>query len=466
MFLHVFITLTNGLLLRITKLKYFILKTKIAIVVAVLISSVSFSQKKWTLKQCVEHALKNNITIKQNRLNVGVAEANLKSSKGNFLPTLNASTAGNIGFNPILQGIGRAGTSAAFSGNFGLNSGVTLYAGKRNKNALKQAELDVKRNKLNLSVIENDIALNVVNNYLNVLFAKENLNVAKTQSEVSKTLVNRAQVQFNEGAIPKSDYLNVQSTAANDLQRVVIQENNLNLNLLRLAQLLQIPLQGFDIKSIDVDAPSAALLYQNSDKVYEKALTFRPEIENAKLNIENAKIGVDIAKSSYLPTVTANASAGMGYNYGLGDSNNKPNHEFLRQLNNSFNYGAGFNVSIPIFNGYKNDASVERAKIQQNISETALENQKLQLQQTIQQAYLDAKLAANTYEVAETSLKAQKEAFKNAQESYNYGAMTQFDFDQVRNRLVNAEGAAIRAKYDYVFKTKVLQFFYGENITD
>lgn len=442
------------------------MKTKISLLIAILVSSVTFSQKNWTLKKCVDYALKNNITIKQNRLNIGVSKANVKDAKGNFLPNLNASTGGNISFDPIRKGIGRDGTSSSFSGNFGLNSGITIYAGNRNKNTLKQAKLNVEQNELGLSVIENDISLNVLNNYLNVLFAKENLNVAKTQSEVSKTLVRRAEEQFKAGAIPKTDLLNVQSTATNDLQSVVIQENNLNLNLLRLAQLLQLPLQGFDISSIEVDTPSKTLLFGTSDKVYQKALSFRPEIKSAKLSIESAKIGVDIAKSSYLPTVTANARAGMGYNYGLGDSNDQFNYKLLRQLNNSFNYGAGVNVSIPIFNGYKTDAGVERAKIQQNISEVALENKKLQLQQTIEQAYLDAKLAAKTFEAAQTSLAAQKEAFKNAQASYNYGAMTQFDFDQVRNRLVTAEGAMIRAKYDYVFKTKVLKFFYGESITE
>lgn len=444
------------------------MKTKILFVVTVLISSVTFSQKKWTLKQCVDHALKNNITIKQNRLNIGVAEANVKNAKGNFLPDLNASTGGSLSFNPITSlpaGYSRTGTSSRFSGNFGLNSGITLYAGGRNKNSLKQAELDVQNSKLNLSIIENDISLNVVNSYLNVLFAKENLSVAKTQAAISKTQIERAQAQFDAGAIPKADLFNVQSTATNDAQSVVIQENNLNINLLRLAQLLQVPYEGFDVESIQVDAPSAALLYGSSNIVYEKALSFRPEIERAKLDIENSKIGVDIAKSAYLPTITASASAGMSYGYGLGDSNNQLNYALLRQLNNSFNYGAGFNVSIPIFNGFKNDASVERAKIQQDISEVALENQKLQLQQTIEQAYLDAKLSAKTYEAAQASLEAQKEAFKNAQASLDYGAMTLFDFDQVRNRLVNAQGAMIRAKYDYVFRTKVLKFFFGESIT-
>lgn len=442
------------------------LKTKIATLVVVLTSIATFSQEQWTLKKCVDYALKNNLTIKQNRLNIGVAKANVKDAEGNFLPNLNASTGGNLNFNPIRKGIGRDGTKASFSGNFGLNTGATLYAGGRNKSGLKQAQLGVQGSELDLAQIENNISLNVVNAYLRVLFAKENLSVAQTQSNISKKQIERAQAQFDAGAIAKSDLLNVQSTAANDLQNVVIQENNLNTNVLQLAQLLQISANGFDVAPLNSESMSSALLFDSSNQVYEKALTFRPEIKRAELNIKNAEIGVDIAKSAYLPTVTASASAGMGYNYGLGNSNNQMNYALLRQLNNSFNYGAGFSVNVPIFNGYKTDASVERAKINQDISQTALENQKLQLEQTIQQAYLDAKLAAKTYEASQVSLEAQKEAFKNAQTSYDYGSMNQFDFDQVRNRLVNAEGAMIRAKYDYIFKTKVLKFYYGESIVD
>lgn len=433
--------------------------------VAILTSLATFSQKKWTLKECVTYALKNNITVKQNQLSVNASKVNIKNAKGSFLPTLSASTGGNLSFNPIRKGIGRDGTSALFSGNFGLNSGVNIYSGGRNKYGLQQAVLDVERNKLNLAVIENDISLNVVNNYLNVLFAKENLAVAETQSKISKNQIERAKAQFDAGAIPKADLLNVESTATNDLQNVVLQKNNLNLSLLKLSQLLQVSFQGFDVVTINVDTPSAILL-DDSNKVYEKALTSRPEIEQAKLDVKNSELNINISKSAYLPSITASASAGMGYGYGLGDSNNQANYALVRQLNNSFNYGAGFNINIPIFNGFKTDASVERAKIQKDITTTRLENQKLQLRQIIEQAYLDAKLAAQTYKVAQTSLNAQKEAFKNAQTSYDYGAMTLFDFDQVRNRLVSAESALIRAKYDYVFKTKVLKFYFGENILE
>jgi len=445
--------------------KIFVLKTKIVLFTALFISLAGFSQKQWTLKECVNHALENNITIKQNRLNIDIAKADVKSAKGDKLPSLNGSTGGNLrfgsGFDPVSNN--RVSTSN-FGGSFGLSAGITVFNGYRVLNTYKQAKLGVEGSKLDLEVIENDIALRVVNTYLNALFAKENLIVAITQSEISQKQIERAKAQFDAGAVPKSDLLNVQSTASSDAQNVVTQENALNFALLNISQLLQVAYDNFDVAKIEVNSPSAAMLYSSSEEVYKRALTNRPEIAKAKLNIESAGLSVKIAKSAYMPSISASGTAGTNYGYNLDLPTGISNTSFLTQLDNNLGYGLGFNVNIPIFNGFKTNASVNRSKINKLITETRLESEKLQLQQTIETAFQDSKAAAKSFEAAEISLKAQNEAFKNAQVSYNYGSMTLFDFDQVRNRLVTAKGAMIRAKYNYVFTTKVLKFYYGEDI--
>lgn len=442
------------------------MKTKIALFAAIFTSVAVFSQKQWTLKECVDYALKNNITVKQNRLNIEIAKADVKSNKANFLPSINASTSGNLStgssFDPVSQN--RTENTTLFGGALGVNASYTVFNGFKNLNQKKQAVLGVEGSKLDLAKVENDISLNVVNEYLNVLFAKENLSVAKVQAEISKKQIERARAQFEGGVIPKGDLLNVESTAANDVQNVVLQENTLSIALLRLSQLLQIPSKDFNVADIEVGSPSAALLYDNANVVYEKALTVWPDIERAKLDVESTKLGVEIAKSGYYPTINASLGANTNYRYFLDPS--APAGRLLDQLDGNLGFSLGFSVNIPIFNGFRNDANVERSIVNNSISEFRLESQKLQLQQEIERAFLDAKAAAKTYEAAQVSLEAQKEAFKNAQVSYDYGSMTQFDFDQVRNRLVNAEGAMIRAKYDYVFKTKVLKFYYGESIVD
>uniref|UniRef100_UPI003F6C03A4 TolC family protein n=1 Tax=Polaribacter sp. TaxID=1920175 RepID=UPI003F6C03A4 len=298
--------------------------------------------------------------------------------------------------------------------------------------------------------------------YLNVLFAKENLEVARVQAAISKKQIEAADARFKAGAIAKGDLLNFQSTAANDLQNVVSQENALELALLNLAQLLQEPADGFDVAPIDVGTPSANLFYKTSNSVYNKSLNNMPEIARAKLAIENADINIAIAESAYYPTISASLGLSTNYGFNLNPPTGFQNPTFGSQLEDNLGYGAGFSVNIPIFNRFQTKNRITQSVINKEISETRLENQKLQLKQTIEQAFLDVKTALKTYEAAKISLEAQNEAFKNAQERYNYGAMTLFDFDLVRTRLVNAEAAMIRSKYDYVFKTKVLQFYSGE----
>ncbi|WP_442265105.1 TolC family protein [Tenacibaculum sp. ZS6-P6] len=432
-----------------------------------LVSILSYSQKKWTLKECVDHALKNNIQVKINELNVQVAEKDVKSNKANFLPSVNASTGGSLNFGSTFDPVSNDRVSTTtFGGSLSLGVSYTVFNGFRNLNTYKQAKLGVERSKLDLEVIENDIALRVVNTYLNVLFAKENLEVARFQADISKKQIEGAQAQFDSGSIPKGDLLNIQSTAANDAQNVVTQENSLNIALLNLSQLLQVSYEGFEVATIEIGSPSAALLYSSSNEVYQKALKSRPEIERAKLSIENSEFGIEIAKSGYLPSISTSANIGSNYGFNLDLPPGFSNTGLFTQLDNNLGYGLGFSINIPVFNGFRNDANVERSKIQKLISENNLEIEKLSLKQTIEQAFLDAKAAAKTFEAASISLESQNEAFKNAQASYEYGAMTRFDYDQVRNRLVNAESALIRAKFDYIFKTKVLKFYYGENILD
>ncbi|MFK8060391.1 MAG: TolC family protein [Polaribacter sp.] len=443
------------------------MKTNLILFVAIFTSIATFSQKKWTLKEAVDQALLKNISIQQNRLSLELAKKDVDIAKGNFLPNLTANTRGNLnfgtGFDPVSQN--RVNTTF-FGGSFGASSGYTVFNGFRNTNTYKQAQLGVETSLYDLKQIENDVSLRVVNTYLNVLFAKENLEVAKVQAAISKKQIEAADARFKAGSIAKGDLLNFQSTAANDLQGVVTQENALDIALLNLAQLIQEPVENFDVAPINVGTPSSNLFYKTSSSVYNKSLDYMPEIARAKLDIENADFNIAIAESAFYPTVTASASLSTNYGYNLNLPAGVSNTGFGTQLDDNFGYGAGFSVNIPIFNRFQTKNRVAQSIINKEISETRLESQKLQLKQTIEQAFLDVKTALKTYEAAKISLEAQKEAFKNAQESYNYGAMTLFDFDLVRTRLVNAEGAMIRSKYDYVFKTKVLQFYSGELVLE
>ena len=443
------------------------MKIKLIVFVAFLTSIATFSQKQWTLKECVDEALKKNISIQQNRLSLELAKKDVDIAKGNFLPNLNANTGGNLnfgtGFDPVSQD--RVNTSF-FGGSLSASSGITVFNGFRNTNIYKQAQLGVESSLLDLRQIENDISLFVVNGYLNILFAKENLEAAKVQYEISTKQIEAAESRFKSGVVPKGDLLNVQSTAAANLQTVITQENTLDLALLNLAQLLLVPVESFEVAPVDVGQPSANLFYSNSSMVYDKSLNRMPEIARAKLAIENADLNIEISKASFLPSITASAGLSTNYGYNLNLPAGFSNTALTDQLSDNLGYGLGFNVSIPVFNRFQTKNRVAQSVINKEVSQLRLESEKVSLKQTIEQSFLDVRTALKSYEAAKISLEAQNEAFKNAQERYNFGAMTQFDFDQVRTRLVNAQATLIRSKYDYVFKTKVLQFYAGDLVLE
>ena len=448
-------------------LKTYILKTKLILTVAIFTSLASFSQKKWTLKECVDQALERNISVQQSKLNLKLAEKDVAIANGNFLPNLNGGSSGNFnsGLSPDRNGV--LTNTNNFNGSFSLRSSGTIFNGYRNTNTYKQAQLGVASSKYDLQKIENDISLFVVNGYLNVLFAKENLNVANVQYEISAKQIQAVKSRFEAGVVAKGEVLNIQSTAAANLQSVIAQENVLNLALLNLAQTIQVPIDNFDVAPIELGTPSENLLYTNSDIVFEKSLLNRPEIESAKLAIESADLSIEIAKSAYKPTLTYSLSAGTSYYHQF--NNLLPtrfNDDFISQTADRFQYGIGFNVSVPIFNRYQTKNNVAKSEINKEIFITRLESEKIQLKQTIEQAFLDVKAAAKSYQAAKISLAAQEEAFKNSQQRYNFGDMTLFDFDQVRTRLVNAKGVMIRSKFDYVFKTKILEFYSGELVLE
>lgn len=444
------------------------MKRKFLLIALLAAVSLGYSQNKWSLRACVDTALNKNITVQQNKLNLLLAEKDVDIAKGNFLPNVTGSSGSNFrsGLSQDENGVLR--NTNNISANFGVNISGTIFNGYRNLNTYKQAKLGVESSKLTLERIQNDISLLVVNSYLNVLFAKENLGVAKVQAEISAKQVEAAKSRFDAGVIPKGDLLNVESTAANDAQNVVTQENILNIALLNLAQLLQVPAEGFDVLEIEVGSPSERLLYANSNMVYEKALENQPQIKNAELGIENAELAIEISRSFLRPTLSYSLGSSTSY---FNQFNNllpfQSNESFFDQLNNRLQHGVGLSLNIPIFNGFRNKNNVAKSILNKDAAELALDSEKLTLQQTIEQAYLDTKAASKTYTAAKISLDSQREAFKNAQERYNFGALSLFDFDLVRNRLVSAESALIRAKYDFVFKTKVLQFYYGElNLND
>lgn len=429
----------------------------------------------WSLEECVNYALDNNISVKRNQLNVESAEIQAKASKSNFLPNLNGNASQRFAFGFTSGNSGVSQQDNNYSTVFSASSSMNLFNGFRNISEYKQAKLGIESSKVGLEKMENDISLNVVNAYLNILFNKENLEVAKIQVTISEEQVTRIKSLVEAGSAPMGDLYDIEATLANDIQNQVTVQNSLDLSKLTLAQILQIPSTGFDVESVDVGSPSLAMAKESSSTIYERALQIMPEIKRAQLDLESTDYDLKIAKSGFYPVLSFSAGLGSQYFYrpNAEDFVNPINGElilandpFSNQIQDNFSYSFGFNMSIPIFNRNVNKNNVRRATIGKTQQELILAEEKQNLYQNIERAYQDAKAATKTFEASKLSLKSQLEAFKNAQERFALGAMTSYDFNQARNGLVNAQATLIRSKYDYVFKMKLLKFYYGEPILD
>ncbi|GAA4938404.1 TolC family protein [Algibacter agarivorans] len=441
--------------------------------------SISAQQKKWTLQECVDYALVNNITVRQMQLDGLIAEENMTTAKANFLPTVSGSASQNFNFGSFIGNDGSRISRDSRGNSFGISSGITIFNGFQNVNLYKQAQLGLKTSQLQLDILKDNMSLNVVNAYLNILLNKEALKLAEEQIAISQKSLDQIQDLVDAGVRPKADLLVSQSQLATDNERLVNTQNSVALSLLNLSQILQVSKDGFDIENILIDLTNAVLTYNRTNEILSYALANRPEIKNAELNVENAAFNIAIAKSSYYPTLTFGAGLGTSYQHIQGqddiipvfDQNTgmitelRPNG-FGEQLENNLGYNFGFNLSIPIFSGFRKDANVNRSKINKEKSSLALEQEKQTLTTNIEQAYADAKASLKQYEASSTSMTAQEEAFKNEQEKYDLGVSTSFELDQVRNRLINAQSSFLNAKYNFVFKTKVLDFYMGKSLAN
>ena len=437
---------------------------KYTVILVLLLTGLStFSQqKKWTLQECVSHALENNITIKKGQNTLLINEQDIKAAKGSFLPSISGSASQSLSL----------GQSELFAGNFvnrtfhstsvGLSVSQTVFNGFRTINLHKQSLLNLETNKLELNRIKDDISLNVVNTYLNVLFNKENLETANAQFEFSEKQLNQVKDLVDAGVQPRANIYDAEATLSRDAQQVTIAENNFNLALLSLSQLLQVPYAGFDVDIIQIDSPSAALLYSDTASILNYALKNRSEIKVAEKNIENSALSTLIAKSGFLPSV----SFGYGFNSGANFSNLSGSNSFFQQINDNKGHNFNVRVGIPIFSGFQNKTAVAKSRIREENSKLDLDQAKLNLESNIERAYTDAQAAFKAFDAATKSLTSQELAFNNSKERFDIGNMTSFELEQARISLINAESSLINAKYDFVFKTKVLDFYMGKSLID
>lgn len=412
--------------------------------------------KKWTLKECVDYALKNNISIKQSELDLKISDVEKMEAVGNFLPTLNgnANFSVNTGasINPVTNQFQNE-TFQSFSA--GLNSSVNLFNGLVNWKTLQRSKLNKIANSYRLDKMKDDIALSIANSYLQILFNKEQLKVQKNQNSITKENIIRTQKLIDAGSLPAGDIYELQATDATQQQQIIGTENTLLISKIALCQTLLIEeYSTFDVSDVPVDVPVSSVINETQESILAKAKESVKDIKIATSNVEIAKKDVAISKSSYLPTL----SGFIGYNTRWSEN---PFFNFIDQLSLFDGTAVGAQLNLPIFNGFATKGRVKRAKINQERTEFQLKQAELDLERNVYQAYNDVVNASKSFEAAQKSLEARKQAFNFSKERYNVGLMNAFDFSQSTIALENAQSEVLRTKYDYVFKTKVLEFYFG-----
>ncbi|MEO0059629.1 MAG: hypothetical protein RLZZ312_1276 [Bacteroidota bacterium] len=462
---------------------------------ALLISLQNFAQvsKKWTLRECVDYSIANNISIKQTNLDSKTAEVEKLAARGGFLPNINAqsSHSWNIGLNQnITTGLLENQTTQFTAA--GLNANVVIYNGLQNINRLRRSNLSILSAQYNLSKIKDDISLNVANSFLQVLFNKENLKVQRNQLQNNQKQLERSQQLVAAGAIPRGDLLDLNATVAANKQSIVIAENTLFLSKLSLAQLLQLPdFQNFDTVDTDYAVAQSAAMLQTPTAIYEKAKAERVELKIAKTNLDIAEKDVAIARGAYQPTIsgfygfntrasdngrfvgveqnTTNPTSVIGFVQGTNQQVLQPNLSpiignalpLFTQFDNNKGNNFGLQLSVPILNGFSARNAVQRAKINVERNQIALSQQELTLERNVFTAFADAKGSLQAYESAIVAQDSRRDAYEYAKERFAVGLLNAFDLNQAQTLFVNAQSEVVRTKYDYIFKTKVVEFYFG-----
>ncbi|QAA81928.1 TolC family protein [Aequorivita sp. H23M31] len=433
---------------------------KSAILFFFLISAqVFYSQaKKWTLEECVAYALENNISVKQSELDLENADVDKLQAIGNFLPTLNANASGSKSTGLSLDPTTNQLVNTTFGSASGaVNAGLTLFDGLRNVRQLQRAKLSALAAQYRLDKMKDDIALTVANSYLQVLLNKANLEVAVSQNEVTQEQYQRTSDLVDAGSVPRGDLLEIQATDAGEKQKIAVAENMVRISLISLAQLLLIKdYSNFDIAYEEYMIVEDDLSKKDVSEIIANAKENRSEVKIAEENVKLAEKDVQIARGSYYPTI----SAFFGYNTRYAD-NDPLDRSFTEQLYLNDGIGYGLQVNVPIFNGFSVRSNVKRNKINLRNSEYLLEQAELDLESNVYQAYVDVKGSRKAYDAAVVALESQELAYQYANDRYDVGLTTAFDFSQSKLRYDNAKIEVNRTKFEYIFKLKVLELYFG-----
>lgn len=464
------------------------------------ISFVGFSlqaQEIWTLEKCVDYALTNNIQIKQQQLQVQSTKANVTQDKLNMLPNLNGFAMHGYNWGQTVDRYtNQFATQRVRTNNFYLSSSVTLFDGFQKLNRLRQSQTELEAANYDTDKFMDDISLSIATAYLQILYYKEVVKIAENQLEATNKQVDRVNKLVEAGAAAQGDLFTLRAQQAAENSQVISANNNLRIAYLTLTQMLDLPTtEGFEIEFPNLEPGSQSALVATPEQIYEYAIENQPDVKSSELRLKSSEYGYDQARGSLLPTLSLQGSIGTGYSgaalqldsitpagetpigyfyptpevtqpvYSMKFDPVYKEKIFADQISDNINQSLSFNLSIPIFNGYASRTAISKAKINMETSKLSLETTKLNLRKTIQQAYADAHAAYNNYQSSLTGVAAAKESYRYAEQRFIIGSMNSVEYNNAKTNLEKSESELIQAKFNYIFKTTVLDFYMGKPIT-
>ena len=421
--------------------------------------------QQWTLQSCIDYALEQNITIRRNRLTAASSEIDVKTAKADFLPSITGSLSGSLRNNPwaisnkSFTGGGEVeSNNTSYSSNASVNLNWTLFNGRR-LNTLKQNEVNAEISDLNVEESENTIIQNITQLYIQILYSAEAVKVNEANLELSKANLARGQQMFEAGSISKVDLAQLQTQVSQDEYSLVNVEAQLIDYKLQLKQLLEIEGdEEIDIYMPELSDENVLTLLPEKNEVYMTALVNRPEILSAQKNIDAADLNIKIQKAGYLPSLSMSASAGTNAMSGI-------NTGFGQQVKKNESNNISLNLSIPIFDKRQTKSNIEKAKIQKNQQELALQDAQKTLYRNIENLWQNANTAQKQYVAASANLESSQTSYDMTQEQFNLGMKNTIELLQERNNLLSAQQQKLQAKYTAIMNEQLLNFYAGETIT-
>lgn len=441
------------------KMKRMRTKQFITVAAALMITcaAVTAQTKQWSLTDCINYALEQNIQVRKSAVSVSLGEISLQQAKDNMLPSLSGSVGENLGWRLDAGGTDESSWVGSSRTTASLSSGLTLFSGFQLKNRVRLAGLDYKSLEYSADQTRESVSLNIMSAYLQVLYSQEQVSNARNQADATREELALAAERLTLGAIANTDYLQVKTQLASEESSLASAVNNLKMAKLNLMQLMEYPVdESFDIMRPDIDAIISTAPAADAVSVFQEALGVKPQVKIAAINRESATIDLEIARGGFFPSLSLSAGMSTGFTEAA---------EMGSQLKNGFSPSLGLSASIPIFRNNQNKSSVSRAKYGITTAELDELNTRNQLRKEVEQAVLDAESALLSYQAALNRYDSSVESYNVSEEKFKLGAMNSVDFLIQKTNLTAAESNLLQAKYELVYSHKIIDFYRGVELT-